>query len=460
MSRRLVSEEKLERIYEAAVHVLGEMGMKVENRECLEAMERFGATIDYPQERALMSREVIDRMLEIVQSECAGWEESRPRINRDYTIGGGGTCPFIFDDTTGERRRADETDCIQMLKVLETSPAAACEVPVSNKDAAPKFEAIRINQLGIETLKETRLGGTDLFYPEQVPFAVELGRLYRDDPAWFLPAGNCPNSPLEVSKTIADLAVAKAPYDVPYAVPTMPVSGANAPMTPAGTAVVGVAEILGGYVLAKSLNPKTRVCATALCAAMDMKSGNMVYVAPEVFAADTAIMETFQGFLGLPCRVHGLYVEATAPGLEAMRQKITRCLGLGLFGNLTGLHGTLDQGKLFSPTQMMLDYDMHRFLAAYTDEPVVDEDALGVDTILDIGWDSTGYMMHDHTLTHMREYWTSSVLPQGPFDEAQLLDTAREQWQENLKRYEPPNHSDDFLRELRAVCDRAKQELA
>ena len=459
MRQNLFKPAQLECIHGTAVRVLGEMGMKVGNRRCLEAMEQFGAAIDYPAERAIMPPGVIDRMLEIVRADCGEWDAARPRLEPEYGIGGGGTCPFIFDDAAGCSRRADEADCVRAFRILETSPAACCEPPVSNSSCAPGFEAIRCLQLGIETLNGTILSGTDLFYPEQVPFAVELGELYRNDPACFLPAGNCPTSPLAVGKTIADLAVAKAPYDVPYAVPTMPVSGANAPLTPAGTAVIGVAEILGGYVLAKSLNPETRVSATALCARMDMRSAAMVYVAPEVFTADIAIREVFETFLGLPCGVHGLYVDAERPGLEAVHQKLMRCLGLGLFGNLTWLHGTLAQGKLFSPTQMMLDYDLHRFLAAYTADPLVNADTLGADAILDIGWDGPGYMIHEHTLKHMRDAWQSRFDVREWGDEATLLARAREQWQEDLAGYEPPGHSDDFLRALRAICDRAKRAL-
>ena len=468
MSRRLLSQEKLERIYRAAVRVLGEMGMKVGNRQCLEAMEAFGATIDYAQERAVMAPSVIDRMLEIVRAEKAGWQRQPPSMSSQYSIGGGGTCPWLFDDEEGGPRLAGEADCIEAFKILDTSPAVSCEPPVYNRDWPSRFEAIRCIQLGIETLSQTIVSGIDLFYPEQIPLAVELGRLYRDDPVHFLPAGNCPDSPLCVSKRIADLAVAKAPYRKTYAVPTMPVMGGNAPMTPAGAAVVGVAEILGGYVLAKALEPETPVAAAALAAMMDMRTGRITYVAPEVFAADVAIAEVFELFLDLPCRVIGLYIDAKAPGTRAVKEKLLRCLGLGLFGNLTGLHGTLDQGKVFSPTQMMLDYDLHRFLAAYTSEPAVTDDCLGVDAILDIAWDSKGHLMHEHTRAHMRDAWQAatlnpgaSAMPEGGRDsEQKLLAEARERWREDLKRYKPPNHSDDFLRDLRAICGRAKRELA
>jgi len=60
----------------------------------------------------------------------------------------------------------------------------------------------------------------------------------------------------------------------------------------------------------------------------------------------------------------------------------------------------------------------------------------------------------------MRDSWTSAFDLHNAGNEEQLLADAREQWQENLKRYEPPNHSDDFLRDLRSVCNRAKEELA
>ena len=48
MSRKLFSQDDLSRIYASAVRVLGQMGMKVENRECLETLEQCGAKIDYP----------------------------------------------------------------------------------------------------------------------------------------------------------------------------------------------------------------------------------------------------------------------------------------------------------------------------------------------------------------------------------------------------------------------------
>ncbi len=61
MSRRLFSDDKLERIYNAAVKVLEQMGMRVHNRQCLEALEKFGARLHYPAQCAFFPPEVVNR---------------------------------------------------------------------------------------------------------------------------------------------------------------------------------------------------------------------------------------------------------------------------------------------------------------------------------------------------------------------------------------------------------------
>ncbi len=459
MRKQLYSDEKLERILQGAVRVLGEMGLRVQNRRCLEKLEEFGARINYPEMRAAMPEDCINRMLAIVRREQEGWEDSRPRLEPDMGIGSGGTCPWYFDDDEGKSRRANESDCIEAYKVVETSPAARSGPPVSNSDSHPNFEPIRIIQLGLETLNRTCLGPTDLFLPEQVPFAVELGQLVHDDPRYFLSSANCPNSPLDLSKIVADLALAKAPYKKDYSVPAMPIAGHGAPITPAGTAVIGVAEILSGYVLAKALDEETPVNSAALTARMDLKTGTVVYTAPEVFAADVAISEVFRYCLNLPCHLFGYYIDAKKPGMKALYEKFARSAGLGLYGNLSGVEGTLDQGKVFSNTQLMLDQEMYSFFASYTAEPAADEEELAVEEIIEIGWSGSGYLLSKHTMDRMKGVWDPALYTRDPEDEKKLLSRAREMWKENLEKYEPPNHSDDFLRSLGEICNRAKKVL-
>ena len=145
-----------------------------------------------------------------------------------------------------------------------------------------------------------------------------------------------------------------------------------------------------------------------------------------------------------------------------------RSVALGLYANLTTFDGTLDHGRVFSPTQLMIDLDVNQFLATYTQDPVVNDDTVAIDAILDVNWDETAYLTHPHTISHMRDIWQSGIVtPEimspsaGPGGtEKKILLHARELWQENLKRYRPPDHPADFLRELNQICDRAKKVLS
>lgn len=466
MQRVMLNDSQIEKVYSGAIRVLGEMGMKVENHTCLEAMERLGCRIDYPGERAIIAKDVLDRVLDMVRTDGHSLRERATDMSSDIATAAGGTCPLYLDDDTGQRRRATEEDCIFALKIADTS-VPAVSPPVSDCGVPAKYEAIRVLELGIRTVGKATLCGTDLFFPEQVQFAVELGLLYKNDPAYFLPAGNCPSSPLTVGKTIADLAVAKARYDKVYAVPTMPVMGANAPITCLGAAVIGIAEILGGYVLAKALNPETRVSASALSSLMDMRSGSMTYIAPEVFMADIAMCEVMERHLGLPCSAFGRYIDAKLPGMRAVHEKMLRSVALGLYAPALAPDGSLDQGKVFSPTQMTLDIELARFVGTFVGGPN-DDDDIGVDAILDIAWDSTGYLMHEHTIGHMRQVSEARVFGRDGWISAEVereredkhLENARQVWRDNLAKYQPPDHSDDFLRELDKISASAKETLA
>lgn len=247
----------------------------------------------------------------------------------------------------------------------------------------------------------------------------------------------------------------------------MPVMGANAPLSPPGAAVMAVAEILGSYILAKAVNREARVWALSLCSMMDMRSGEIRFCAPEVLAADIAICETTECYHRLPCRGYGGSYDATHPGLQATRDKLSRCLGLALYSQLTGFSGVLDRGRVFSLTQMVLDKDMHALLRHMARPHAVDEETLAVEDMVDIGWDTARYLGHAHTRRHSRTVWRSDVFANlklsGDCDpigsERKLLATVREVWQDALERYEPPDHDETFVRELRAISASAHRAL-
>ena len=106
-------------------------------------------------------------------------------------------------------------------------------------------------------------------------------------------------------------------------------------------------------------------------------------------------------------------------------------------------------------------------LVKYVREAEVDEESLAVEVIIDVAWCPGAYLAHEHTVRHMREVWCSSIYERAPWTsideesarEGEYLEKAQQTWRDNLARYAPPNHSEEFLRELHGITENAREAL-
>ena len=89
------------------------------------------------------------------------------------------------------------------------------------------------------------------------------------------------------------------------------------------------------------------------------------------------------------------------------------------------------------------------------------EDALALVALREVIGEDQTFLDHDHTLAHLRELWRPQVVQWGPPEstsERTMLERARDLWQDNRSRYEPPNWPDDVLRELDRVRLAARRD--
>jgi len=128
--------------------------------------------------------------------------------------------------------------------------------------------------------------------------------------------------------------------------------------------------------------------------------------------------------------------------------------------------GTLDNGGVGSPTQLMLDMEIRRSQFALKESVEVSEETLVFDEVCQRINTGETFLTSDHTLDHFRELWTSSLFPltvpeaAGPAsDEKRILDLCEERWRANVERWQPPELPADKLRALGALLVRARKEL-
>jgi trimethylamine:corrinoid methyltransferase-like protein len=123
--------------------------------------------------------------------------------------------------------------------------------------------------------------------------------------------------------------------------------------------------------------------------------------------------------------------------------------------------GTLDNGGMGSPTQMMLDMEIRKSQFALKDTASVDEEALPFEEICEKIRNGEGFLSSDHTLRHFQELWSSRIFLSSAWegDEKSILEKCDQLWRENIQRYQSPEWPEEKMRALEDVLTRARREL-
>jgi trimethylamine--corrinoid protein Co-methyltransferase len=153
-----------------------------------------------------------------------------------------------------------------------------------------------------------------------------------------------------------------ARYFVPICFLPMPLAGATAPVTLAGTVVQTVAEFLSGVVLYQLAQPGCPMLFGVGASILDMHSGLYSAGAPELPLLNLALVEMGH-YYGVPVMAQGVVTDAKAPGLQAGWEKMASGLVAALAGSdvINGL-GLLDAHQLLSLEQMVFDDEIARMI--------------------------------------------------------------------------------------------------
>lgn len=133
-----------------------------------------------------------------------------------------------------------------------------------------------------------------------------------------------------------------------------------------------------------------------------------------------------------------------------------------------GGSGTLDEGKIFSPVQFVLERELGESLWRLGRGIRVDDDTLAVETIEMVGvGEGKSYLPTDHTLRHFRETWFPKFLCRGMWQgdeiefqrEQRMLEAAHQHYKDAIARYVPPAVDTHKLKEIHKIVERARHHL-
>ncbi len=246
------------------------------------------------------------------------------------------------------------------------------------------------------------------FSPEGAEMLPEMKRVVGDHP-WFS-IGFPAHGPLRWTRLAVEIFKRTSGHGIPVSVNGEPMAGVSGPVTLAGTAAVGNAEILAGTVLIQLLEPG-RPCTYNLGLAhiFDMRTAIAVTGGPE-----NALLASASARMG---RFHDL-PSASWVSTESMSAEAQAALEK-MFGfqthmtegvtNIWGV-GQLESELTFSPAQAVIDNEMIAFAQRYRRGFDTNPEALALDVSRSVGV-AGSFLEHEHTFKHFRsEFFLPSLL--------------------------------------------------
>ena len=482
---RILTDEDMEKIHQAALWILSEVGMKIDSEKAHRFLRDVGClpdtstmTVKFPQK---VTQSFVDRM-----RRDYGDHERRPEkmavryshirfrrqphaIHPDFTVSTGGFCCYIYD-LEGVRRPATLDDVRRSLHLVNRLNCIDYTgLPVSDQQTPHPIRPVR---MAAELAKYThKLGGVETFRKEDIPYLIDIGcvvkgsmQALKDEP--ILVGYGEARSPLVIDRNMAEIFMDYIERGFPQTLDTMPSGGATAPVTAAGNLAVGMAETLAAVVLAYAIDENAVVGVDIIPSNFDMASGIFRYAGADRMPLLVARVQLISEYYGCPSGVHGGKTDSCFPGMQVGIEKAMSTILPVMAGAVgIGTVGHLENAVTFSPHQLVIDNEVVRYVKRSLQPIEVNDETLALDTIRLVG-PGGHYLDTEHTLKHFRsESFFSDFFETVAWDTAHAqarggfnnkpYDQARSVWQETPQ----PVIDEERIRAIDAILARAEKHL-
>ncbi|MCY4542117.1 MAG: trimethylamine methyltransferase family protein [Rhodobacteraceae bacterium] len=468
-----LDEEGVQRIHEAGLKVMEEIGIEFLNKEALEIFRRAGCRVVGQNVR--LGREFVLEMIDRCPSEFMITPRNpEHRLNiggRHMVFGNVSSPPNTFDLDNGKQvgtqawfrkfmKLTQYFNCIHM----------ACGYPVEPVDVHPSVRHLECLYDKL-TLSDKVVHAYSLG-TERVEDAIEMVRIaagVTDDefdrtPRMFTNINS--TSPLKHDWPMIDGALRMARRGQAVFVTPFTLAGAMAPVTLPGAVVLSMAEGLAAIALLQFVSPGAPCVFGTFTSNVDMRSGAPAFGTPEYVRA-TQITGQMCRFYGLPLRASNACA-ANVPDGQAMWESVNSMWSAVQAGVNVVYHsaGWLEGGLIACPEKFVMDCETLQQFQRYFDRSLLETDrgGLAVDAIREVGPDG-----HYFGASHTRERYTTAFYEPflsdwrnfEAFENSGGVWTAQRAnrlYKEILADYEPPPFDSGLHEELTEFVDRRRRE--
>lgn len=303
------------------------------------------------------------RLLELApRGFCLYDRNGKPSVRYggdDVHFDPGSSCLNILDPETQQARPARSSDLVRLVQVTEMLPqfAAQSTAMVCN-DVPPEIgDWYRLLLVLWHSEKPVITGAFSAasLHTLLELLAIENGEIegLRQKPRAIFDV--CPSPPLNWSEFASQNLVDLAQTGVPTEIVSMPLAGATAPVTLAGSVVQHAAECISGIVIHQLARPGAPIVWGGAPAIFDMRTGTTPMGAIETVMLDLACSQVGK-YLGLP--THAYLVAGDGKFIDAqveMESGISAVLGALAGINMISGAGMLDFLACHSIEKLVID---------------------------------------------------------------------------------------------------------
>ena len=404
----LLTQEQVERIHQASLEILEEVGLKVRYEPAREVFAKHGCSVDG--ERVKLPRDVVEKYRKMAPPTFT-FHGRDPKFDKTIpqdspVIVTASSAPDIIDPVTGKERRAESGDIARIAHLINELPGYDMFSISTLADDAPK-DQFTISRLYpalkycLKPIRATTTDHKDTLSMMEMAYIVAGGKeAYKEHP--FLTHHYCPTvSPLSMDHLSTENVMYFAAEGLPVYPTIVPNAGLTSPMSMAGTLVQGNAEYLATVTLTQMVKEGTPTIYATLATVADMRSGAYTSGAIECGMLHMAFAQIAR-YYNVPC---GGYIGLTNAKLnDAQAGYETGMSGMG--GVVSGMDmfnigGLIDALKTFDFAKAVIDDEVAQMLKRVKRGISFTEDDLAIDLIKQVG-PGGSYIVAKHTISRMK----------------------------------------------------------
>jgi trimethylamine--corrinoid protein Co-methyltransferase len=410
-----LSDEQLDRLQDATLRVLEDVGVRFPSERALAILADHGATVDHATRIVRFPRDLVRRAMATVPrtftmaARDPAFDLHLEEGTSYFTTDGCGVATIDWD--TRVERPSRKSDVAEVARIADYLGSIGFMWPtVSAQDHGRTSQLHEIDAAYNNTVKHFQ---AMVMGAEPARRAIEMATVIagsrealRERPV--LSDLICSIAPLAQDDAGLEAALVFAEAGIPVGFLAMPTLGTTAPATTAGCLVVGDAEVISGIVLLQLAYPGAPVFHSIMKAWADPRTGTYVgysldarvrYAPVEMahhwgvpsmaacFGTDSPSAGTWQA--GVEVALDPLIAGLTGPELVT---------GLGLDRTYTLLY----------PEAIILDDDIYQRARYALLAEEVDDETLALDVIANVG-PGGHYLLEQHTRKYMRTALTRAL---------------------------------------------------